>query len=230
MHRLTLNAILLPSPPPASPACPQALALSLAQSVAPGHRDELRGGLAAADRAAGLAPEWGEFFDHLGAEGLADLNRREQSVARQLRDNGVTYNVYADQDSQQRPWSIDLFPLIIPAAQWTGIEAGVLQRARLLNTIMTDLYGPQLLLQQGFLPPALVQGHPGYLRAMRGLRPAGETWLHVVAVDLAHGPDGRWRVVSHRTQSPSGLGVMICHLVLSMVPSATIWSFCSRVR
>ena len=209
VHRLTLNAISLPSPPPASPARPQALALSLAQSVAPGHRDELRGGLATADGSAGLAPEWGEFFDHLGAEGLADLNRREQSVVRQLRDNGVTYNVYADQDSQQRPWSIDLFPLIIPAAEWGKIEAGVLQRARLLNAIMADLYGPQQLLEQGLLPPALVQGHPGYLRAMRGLRPAGETWLHVVAVDLAHGPDGRWRVVSHRTQSPSGLGYLL---------------------
>lgn len=208
VHRLTLNAIPLPSPP-ASPACPQALALSLAQSVAPGHRDELRGGLAAADGPEGLAPEWGEFFDHLGAEGLADLNRREQSVVRQLRDNGVTYNVYADQDSQQRPWSIDLFPLIVPAAEWSKIEAGVLQRARLLNAIMADLYGPQQLLEQGFLPPALVQGHPGYLRAMRGLRPAGDTWLHVVAVDLAHGPDGRWRVVSHRTQSPSGLGYLL---------------------
>ncbi|MEO0003429.1 MAG: hypothetical protein RLZZ22_1121, partial [Pseudomonadota bacterium] len=207
-HRLTLNATPLPSPP-ASLACPQALALSLAQSVAPGHRDELRGGLAGADGPAGLAPEWGEFFDHLGAEGLADLNRREQAVARQLRDNGVTYNVYADQDSQQRPWSIDLFPLIVPAAEWARIETGVLQRARLLNAIMADLYGPQQLLEQGFLPPALVQGHPGYLRAMRGLRPAGDTWLHVVAVDLAHGPDGRWRVVSHRTQSPSGLGYLL---------------------
>ncbi len=183
--------------------------MALARPVAAGHHDELRGGLAGADLPDQLAPDWAEFFSHLDSEGLAELDRREQGVARQLRDNGVTYNVYADQDSLQRPWSVDLFPLIIPAAEWAGIEAGVLQRTRLLNAILADLYGPQQLLQEGLLPPALVQGHPGYLRAMRGVQAAGDTWLHVVAVDLAHGPDGRWRVVSHRTQAPSGLGYLL---------------------
>ena len=170
VHRLTLNAHPLPSPP-ASLACPQALALSLAQSVAPGHRDELRGGLADVDGPQDLAPEWGEFFDHLGVEGLADLNRREQSVVRQLRDNGVTYNVYADQDSQQRPWSIDLFPLIIPAAEWSKIETGVLQRARLLNAIMADLYGPQQLLEQGLLQRRVDTTHLIDDRFVRGTTP-----------------------------------------------------------
>ncbi|MDD2729895.1 circularly permuted type 2 ATP-grasp protein [Malikia sp.] len=201
-----MNDTLQPKPEPAI-ACPQALAL--ARPVSAGHHDELRGGLAGADLPDQLAPDWAEFFSHLDSEGLAELDRREQSVARQLRDNGVTYNVYADQDSLQRPWSVDLFPLIIPATEWAGIEAGVLQRTRLLNAILADLYGPQRLLREGLLPPALVQGHPGYLRAMHGVRPPGDTWLHVVAVDLAHGPDGRWRVVSHRTQAPSGLGYLL---------------------
>ena len=198
---------LTPPEPHPDDACAQALAL--ARPVAAGHHDELRGGLAGDDGPTSLTPQWCEFFRQLGAEGLADLDRREQGVARQLSDNGVTYNVYADQDSLQRPWSLDLLPLIITSAEWTGLEAGVLQRARLLNDILRDLYGPQRLLAEGLLPPALVQGHPGYLRAMHGARPPGETWLHLVAVDLARGPDGRWWVVSHRTQSPSGLGYLL---------------------
>ena len=60
-----------------------------------------------------LVPAWAHFFEELGPGGIADLPRRAISLARQIRDNGVTYNVYADRDGPQRPWSLDLFPLIV---------------------------------------------------------------------------------------------------------------------
>ncbi len=183
-----------------------ALAVSLALPAASGHLDELRG--PAATKGA-LAPHWRSFFEHLGFDGFGDLNRRQQSLAQQLRDNGVTYNVYADEHSQQRPWALDLLPLIVSPEDWAQIETGVLQRTRLLNHIMADIYGPRQLLKDALLPPALVQGHPGYLHAMHGVQPPGNTWLHIVAFDLAHGPDGRWWVVSQRTQAPSGLGYLL---------------------
>ncbi|MDI1274563.1 circularly permuted type 2 ATP-grasp protein [Polaromonas sp.] len=159
--------------------------------------------------AASLAPDWSRFFNFLGGDGFEDLNHRTANLQRQIRDNGVTYNVYADANGPQRPWSLDLFPLILSAQDWAQIAAGVHQRARLLEHIMADVYGPQQLLAQGLLPAALVQGHPGYLRAMHGVRPAGGTFLHIAAFDLARGPDGRWWVVSQRTQAPSGLGYLL---------------------
>lgn len=189
---------------PLAPERPGEWALSLAVPADPGHLDELLG-----DGPHGLAPSWSAFFDHTGTEGLADLNRRAENLRRQIRDNGVTYNVYADDSGLQRPWALDLFPMILGPGDWAQIEAGVLQRARLLNAVMADLYGPRELLQRGLLPAALVQGHPGYLRAMQGVRPRGGTWLHIVGFDLAHGPDGRWWVVGQRTQAPSGLGYLL---------------------
>ncbi|WP_444812780.1 circularly permuted type 2 ATP-grasp protein [Variovorax jilinensis] len=156
-----------------------------------------------------LAPSWAHFFEHLGSGGFEDLPRRAISLERQIRDNGVTYNVYADADGPQRPWSLDLFPLIVSPESWAQIEAGVLQRVRVLDQVMADVYGPQQLLAEGLLPPALVQGHPGYLRAMHGVRPPGDTWLHIAAFDLARGPDGNWWVMSQRTQAPSGLGYLL---------------------
>lgn len=156
-----------------------------------------------------LAPPWRRFFDHLGNGGFNDLPRRAISLERQIRDNGVTYNVYADADGPQRPWSLDLFPLIISPESWSQIEAGVIQRVRVLDRVMADVYGPQLLLAEGLLPPALVRGHPGYLRPMHGVKPPGDTWLHIAAFDLARGPDGNWWVVSQRTQAPSGLGYLL---------------------
>lgn len=158
---------------------------------------------------ASLAPEWTRFFNFLGGDGFDDLNHRTANLQRQIRDNGVTYNVYADANGPQRPWSLDLFPLILSAQDWAQIAAGVRQRARLLEHIMADVYGPQQLLALGLLPAALVQGHPGYLRAMHGVLPAGGTFLHITAFDLARGPDGRWWVVSQRTQAPSGLGYLL---------------------
>ena len=206
---------------------PDTLADALAPHASKGHFDELRGhaqvvlhpvsqsqsqgtGPAASITASpSLTPVWTTFFNFLGTDGFGDLNHRTANLRRQIRDNGVTYNVYADANGPQRPWSLDLFPLIISGDEWVGIEAGIQQRTRLLNAMMADVYGPQTLLHQGLLPAALVQGHPGYLRAMQGVQPAGGMFLHIAAFDMTKGPDGKWWVVSQRTQAPSGLGYLL---------------------
>ena len=192
------------------PGSPARQAAALAPPAASGHFDELRGGASPGDGRRGpLAPSWSAFFDHLGEPGFADLDSRQHDLARQVRDNGITYNVYADAGGPQRPWSLDLFPLVITPESWRGIEVGLLQRVRLLDSILADVYGPQQVLARNLLPPALVQGHPGYLRAMHGARPAGDTFLHIAAFDLARDPRGEWWVVSQRTQAPSGLGYLL---------------------
>ena len=156
-----------------------------------------------------MTVEWQQFFESLQEDGLGDLNQRAASLARQIHDNGVTYNVYSDSGGPQRPWSLDLFPLILSSQDWTGIEHGVRQRVCLLDRIMADVYGPQDLLARGLLPPALVQGHPGYMREMHGVQPVGGSHLNIAAFDLARTPNGDWRVVSQRTQAPSGLGYLL---------------------
>ena len=139
----------------------------------------------------------------------ADLNARMAYLQRQVRDNGITYNVYAAADQPQRPWSLDLFPLMLGHADWQHIEAGVVQRMQLLERIMADAYGPQQLVLNGQLPAALVHGHPGYLPAMQGVAPVGGLFLSLAAFDLARGPDGNWWLLSQRTQAPSGLGYLL---------------------
>ncbi len=205
------------SPPSASVASPRLVDVvkGLAHSADSGHFDELQGKCspAAASAAKAIAEElsspWRTFFEQLGSTGLDDLDRRTQTLARQVRDNGITYNVYASQGGPQRPWALDLFPLIVTPDSWQQIEVGVKQRARLLERVMADVYGPQQLIREAMIPPALVQGHPGYLRAMHGVSPVGGTHLHIAAFDLARGPDGNWAVVSQRTQAPSGLGYLL---------------------
>ncbi len=176
------------------------LPLSPDYVVPDGHFD---GG--AGSRRRRVTPAVGEFAAaaELGAEYLSQAQKR---VARQIDENGVTYNVYAAADGLQRPWSLDVLPLIVRAQEWEQLGRGLRQRARLLNAVATDIYGPQRLLHEGVLPPALVFRHPGYLRACHGVHPGDGVFLHLVAFDLARGTDGEWRVAGTRTQAPSGVG------------------------
>ncbi|MDQ8021785.1 MAG: circularly permuted type 2 ATP-grasp protein [Moraxellaceae bacterium] len=146
------------------------------------------------------------LYERLLAQTPPQLRALFGEVDRQIRDNGVTYNVYGDAQGADRPWNLDPLPLIIPAAEWREIERGVTQRATLFNRVLADLYGPQNLLREGRLPPSLLLGHPGYLRPMHGIEPAGGIFLHTYAVDLARSPDGHWWVIGDRTQAPSGAG------------------------
>lgn len=149
---------------------------------------------------------WADFLRLAGDLGPAWLSRADARVARQIHENGVTYNVYAAPRGASRPWALDVLPHLVPAAEWDAVGVGLRQRARLLNRMAADLYGDQRLLANGIVPPALVFGHPGFLRACQGVRPRADIYLHVVAFDLARGPDGLWRVIGTRSQAPSGAG------------------------
>lgn len=134
------------------------------------------------------------------------MSERVEESRRLLRQNDVTYTIYDDPQSGERLWPLDVLPLLIPAAEWREIEAGVLQRARLLDALLADIYGPQQMVAEGILPPALIEANPGFLRPCHGVKPQGGRYLHLSAVDLARGSDGRWRVLADRTEAPSGAG------------------------
>ena len=165
-----------------------------------GHFDELM------DGAGAVRQHWRGFAGHTPGLSVDALGAVEAAAARQLHEDGVTYNVYADAGGPARPWALDVLPNVVPAVQWEPIARGLRQRARLLNALAADLYGPQRTLEEGLIPPALVHGHPGFLRACHGVAVPGGVYLHQVAFDLARGPDGRWWVAGTRTQSPSGAG------------------------
>lgn len=150
-----------------------------------------------------LRPHWKRFIDGLQAMPDSELGKRWRLAERLLHENGLTYTV---DDRSDRPWELDFVPVVLDARDWETLERGVLQRARLLNAILADLYGPQRLLKDGHLPAAAVFANPHFLRACHGIRPREDLFLHVYAADLGRGPDGRWWVLADRTQAPSGVG------------------------
>ena len=153
-----------------------------------------------------LRQHWQSILARLAPLNSQEMSERVEETRRLLRQNDVTYTIYDDPQSGERLWPLDVLPLLIPAAEWREIEAGVIQRARLLDALLADIYGPQQMVAEGVLPPALIEANPGFLRPCHGIRPPGGRYLHLSAVDLARGSDGRWRVLADRTEAPSGAG------------------------
>jgi uncharacterized circularly permuted ATP-grasp superfamily protein/uncharacterized alpha-E superfamily protein len=153
------------------------------------------------------------FLDGLGAGGL---RQRSEQVRQLVRDHGVAYSVPGDAQAGGRPWHLDAIPTVLAADEFAKLEAGLAQRARLLDKVMADLYGPQQLLRDGFLPARLVLGNPGFLRPCHGLALAHR--LHLYAADVVRTSFGGFCVLRDRTQAPTGVGYALENrLVMSQV-------------
>ncbi len=163
-------------------------------------------------------PHWDAFVRALAARQSPDVGDTLALMEREVREHGVTYNVYADPKGADRLWQVDPLPLLIAPDEWAHIEAGIAQRAELLNRVLADVYGAQELLRSGAVPPSVVFGHSGFLHQVQGIRPTAGVHLFHYAADLARSPDGHWWVVNDRTQAPSGAGYALENrLVVSRV-------------
>lgn len=163
-------------------------------------------------------PAWESLLSVLGTLGPDVLAARAEDGRRLLREHGVTLPIPGDAEGADRPWEVDFLPLVFGSEEWGRLESGLLQRARLLNTVLQDLYSQQRLVRDGFLPAALLFANPGYLRACQAIRPPEGTHLHIYAADLARSPDGHWTVLADRTQAPAGFGfAQECRTVTSRV-------------
>ena len=149
---------------------------------------------------------WQPFIQAIQHMGPEELARRWQRAERRIRENGVTYNIHGDPSGLNRPWLIDPFPLLIAPEEWKHIEAGIVQRAQLMNMLLEDLYGRRRLIANSSLPPELIFANPAFLRPLAGLQIPRHSYLHLMAIDLARSPNGQWWVLADRTQAPSGTG------------------------
>ncbi len=171
------------------------------------------------DAAGDVRPAWQELAECVterGRPGLAQL----RDVVRSLVDNdGITYvqvdrrgsvvgqpGTNGHEPAEPGPWHLDALPLVISATEWNTLESGLLQRSRLLDAVLTDLYGPQVSITSGVLPAQLLFAHPGYVRAARGIDVPGRHQLFLHGCDVSRVGDGGFRVNADWTQAPSGAG------------------------
>ena len=147
---------------------------------------------------------WLNFLGDFAEFPEAEMKSRFNLATRRIRDTGVSFRIYGEE--QERTWPLSPLPLILGDDEWSQIAAGVEQRAMLLEAVLRDIYGEAKLIADGDLPAAAVTGSPDFIRAVQGFKPPGGRYLQLYAADLARGPDGRWWVLDDRTQAPSGAG------------------------
>ncbi len=133
-----------------------------------------------------------------------DLARAAREAEQLLAEHGVTYG--GDGPDGEQPWRLDPLPVVVDEPEWARLDAALVQRAEVLDAVLHDLYGPRRLLDDRVLPPTAVLSHPGFLRAVDGLRLPGGRELVLTATDLVRDSTGGWCAVADRTQAPSGAG------------------------
>ena len=153
-----------------------------------------------------IKPDWQYLLNSLAELGAAAFSERHAKALRILRDDGATYTIYGDHSSPAQTWGLDLVPAIVSSEEWAKIEAGLLERAELLNLLLRDIYGPRNLIRHGVIPPEALFIHPGFLRACHGTTIPGEHELIMHAADMVRTQDGGICVLTDRTQAPSGAG------------------------
>ena len=147
---------------------------------------------------------WTRFFEAFAALTPGEIEKRFGSADRHLREAGVTYR--APGEAAERLWPLSHLPLLIDEAEWQQLTAGIVQRAQLLELVLSDLYGEGRLVAEGAIPAAAIAGSTEFLRSVCGVKPPGGRYLSLYAADVGRGPDGRWWVLGDRTQAPSGAG------------------------
>jgi uncharacterized circularly permuted ATP-grasp superfamily protein/uncharacterized alpha-E superfamily protein len=180
------------------------------------------------DAAGNVRPAWRELAECVVERGRGGLDRLRSEVRGLVDNDGITFVQVDHPGGQERsdsgrsfrgdavtngdgtavpgPWHLDALPLLISSSDWDTLESGLVQRSRLLDAVLADLYGPRRTITSGVLPAALLFAHPGYVRAARGIDVPGRHQLFLHGCDVSRNAAGDFLVNADWTQAPSGAG------------------------
>ena len=137
------------------------------------------------------------------------LRERSAEADEAFRRTGITFNVYGDEEAEERTIPFDLVPRIISAAEWRRLTRGIEQRVRALNAFLHDIYHRREILRAGRVPEALVARNEAFEPRMIGMEPPGGVWTHVVGIDLVRTGEDEFYVLEDNARTPSGVSYML---------------------
>ncbi|MDE2591736.1 MAG: circularly permuted type 2 ATP-grasp protein, partial [Actinomycetales bacterium] len=157
------------------------------------------------DDSMALRANYSRLHKALRAMTESELIGRTEALADSYLAQGVTF----DFAGEERPFPLDAVPRIIPAAEWSTLEAGVKQRVRVLEALLADVYGPQNAVRDGVIPAQLITSSAHFHRAAHGIDPANGVRIQVSGIDLIRDEQGSWRVLEDNVRVPSGVSYVI---------------------
>lgn len=182
--------------------------------------------LASADQ---VRPHWHPLlsaFEELAPEELAARSAR---IDRRVRETGIAYDIFSHPTHPAQRWQLDLAPIVFSVSEWSWLEAALIQRAHLLDTLLADIYSDANFLRRGLVPPELVFSDPSHIKTCQGIVPRAGP-LRSYAADLARSADGRWMVIDSHTETLAGIGFAVANRVVHTHVAGDIFNRCNALR
>jgi len=136
-----------------------------------------------------------------------DARRRQAELF--FRRIGITFAVYGEAESHERLIPFDILPRIIAGREWRKLEKGLIQRAKVLNLFLADVYGAGECIKAGIIPAELVYGNAQYRVEMTRIKPPHGVFSHICGTDLVRVGEDQFYVLEDNARTPSGVSYML---------------------
>ncbi len=139
-----------------------------------------------------------------------EFSKIQERVTRSFLNEGITFIVYGDDETNERIIPIDCVPRILSGAEWRQLETGLTQRLSALNRFLADIYSDARIIADGVIPTDVVRGCPQYRIEMHGFSVPHDTWVAICGTDIIRTRDG-FQVLEDNLRVPSGVSYMIAN-------------------
>ncbi|HEY9020229.1 MAG: circularly permuted type 2 ATP-grasp protein [Paracoccaceae bacterium] len=161
------------------------------------------------DSAGQARQPYSRYNEWFQTEDIKHLRRKSEEAEAFFRRIGITFNVYGQQEADERLIPFDVVPRIISAREWARLEDGIAQRVRAINAFLHDIYHRQEILRAGRVPVELIARNEAFLPQMIGVNPPGGVYTHIVGTDLVRTGENEFYVLEDNARTPSGVSYML---------------------
>ncbi|WP_192847447.1 circularly permuted type 2 ATP-grasp protein [Aureimonas sp. AU40] len=158
---------------------------------------------------AGVREPYRRFQSWFETQVPQTLARKAGEAEGFFRRTGITFNVYGEQEAAERLIPFDLVPRIIAGREWARLAEGIEQRVTGLNAFLDDIYHDQEIVKAGIVPERLIKGNEAFVPQMKGFRPPGGVYTHIIGVDIVRTAENQFYVLEDNARTPSGVSYMI---------------------
>jgi uncharacterized circularly permuted ATP-grasp superfamily protein len=166
-----------------------------------------------ADGTATAREHYREFAAWLSQQPADIIERKRAEADLLFRRVGITFAVYGSDAGTERLIPFDIIARIIPAGEWTQLEAGLIQRVKALNMFIHDIYHEQHIVKAGVLPAEQILKNAQYRPEMQGVDVASDIYAHIAGIDIVRAAnaqgEGEFYVLEDNLRVPSGVSYML---------------------
>jgi uncharacterized circularly permuted ATP-grasp superfamily protein len=163
-------------------------------------------------RARPVARDLVELLDRLGVD---ELRERQRMSDLEILTMGISFTIYSEGENIDRAWPFDVIPRLISGDEWADVERGLVQRLRVLNMFIDDVYNDQRIISDGVFPAELIDDATNFRQECRGMHPKFGVWAHISGSDLVRAGDGRFYVLEDNLRVPSGVSYVLENRVVA---------------